>query len=289
VIPDATVATVALCEDAGIDPRLLAHLLLHFGSPEHVLEQLPGDLSQVPQLSAEQSERIVAVAAKLEEVRERLRALAARGIRVLAVVDSEYPASLRGIATPPSCLYLKGSLPESTSRVAVIGATDVSAEGIGNAVAVGKELARLGVVSVSGLTGGTSGGVHLGSLTGGGSTCAVVGAGLDGIHTPEEESLTAQIVAAGCLMSEFAPATRPSRGRSEAATRIMVGLSVAVVLIEPAAGKGSMIALAGAALRDGKPVFAMSRGSSVATDELYRIGVYPLPAAEGLEAALRLV
>jgi len=289
VIPRTTLATVALCEDAGIDPRLFAHLLLHFGSPESVLDQLPGDLATLPQLSKEKIERIVATAAKLDTVRERLESLAARGMHVMAVVDSEFPESLRQIAAPPSCLYLKGSLPASGSRVAVIGATNASAESIGDAVAVGKALARLRAVSVSGLTGGVSGGVHIGSLTGGGTTCAVVGAGLDWVNTPEEETLGAQIVSAGCLMSEFAPATRPSRGRSQAATRIMVGLSVAVVLIEPSAAKDSMVELTEAALRDGKPVFVMSRKSSEVTEELYRKGAYPLPEPEGLEVALRLV
>ena len=288
MVSDATVATVALREEANVDPRLFALLVLHFGAPENVLEH-PDRLTEVPQVAAADAEGIVAAGHKLDAVRVRLEQQAARGVRTICVFGNDYPESLRLIAEPPSCLYVRGSLSPSKRRVAVIGAADATATGIADAVAVGKELARLDVTPVSGLTGGVSGGVHLGCVTAGGTTCAVSGAGLDAIRTPEEEALAAHVVAAGALLSEYAPATRASRARAKAAARIKVGLSLALVLIEAELESADMMAIAEAALGDGKPVFVLSRELTDATGALFRLGAYPLPAPDGLDVALHLV
>lgn len=288
MIADATVATVALCEDAHVDPRLFALLVLHFGSPENVLEH-SDRLAEVPQISPGKAERIVAAGDTLDKVRVRLEALATRGVRIISIVDSEYPESLQRIAEPPSCLYLRGSLPAADSGVALLGAALATAEGIADAVAVGKELARLGAVLVSGLAGHVAGGAHLGCLTAGGKSYAVRGGGLDGSSTPEEEVLAGQIVAAGGVLSEYPPATRASGARTQAAARIIVGLSRALVVIEPESELAHMTAITEETLRDGKPVFVLSREQNDATAQLFGAGAYPLPAKDGLAAALKLV
>jgi len=280
---------VALCEDAKIDPRLFALLVLHLGTPENVFEQLPDSLTEVPQVSATRAQIIVAVSQRLDEVRLRLEQQSARGIQVISVFDAGYPESLRRIADPPSCLYVRGMVPSADRRVAVMGAALASAEGIAEAVAVGKELARLEVGVVSGLTGSIGGGAHLGCLAAGGTTCAVVDFGLDYAYLQEFEALAAQIVSAGGMLSEHPPTTVASRRHENATDRIVLGLSQALVVIEPELELPHMAALTEAALCEGEPVFVSTRESSDAVSRLMRLGAYPLPSPQGVEALLKLV
>jgi DNA processing protein len=289
LISETTVATVALAEDAKIDPCLQALLVLHFGTPVNVLEQLPDSLTAIPQLSLARAERIVAVRERLLEVRLRLEQYDARGIRVISFFDAGYPESLRRIADPPSCLYVRGSVPSSDRRVAVMGAALASADGIAEAVAVGKELARLDVGVVSGLTGSISGGAHLGCLAAGGTPCAVVDSGLDYAYLQEFEALAAQIVSAGAMLSEHPPSAGVSRACEGAGDRIILGLSQALVVIEPELESPHMAVLTKAALREGEPVFVSTREPSDALSRLVRLGAYPLRAPEDVETLLKLV
>ena len=93
---------------------------------------------------------------------------------------SEYPPLLSEISDPPECLWIRGDRGAFTHiGVAVIGARAASQEGLVAAYEIAFDLARAGVVVVSGLARGVDSAAHRGALDGGGPTIAVLGTGID--------------------------------------------------------------------------------------------------------------
>lgn len=129
----------------------------------------------------------------------------------------------------------------------------------GEAVAeqLGLELARAGVVVVSGLALGIDAAAHRGALNAGGTTVAVLGTGVDVIYPALNAGLAEQILAAGgALVSQFPDGTAPRRHNFPARNHTMAALSDAVVVVEAAEGSGALIT-ADAALDLHKEVMAV--------------------------------
>jgi DNA processing protein len=94
--------------------------------------------------------------------------------------DSEYPQLLSQISDPPPCLWTRGDRSAlGPIAVAVIGARAASQEGLIAAGEIACDLARAGIVVVSGLARGIDSAAHVGALDGGGRTIAVLGTGID--------------------------------------------------------------------------------------------------------------
>ena len=75
------------------------------------------------------------------------------------------------------------------TAVAVIGARDASQEGLIAASEIAFDLARAGIVVVSGLARGIDSAAHRGALDGGGKTIAVLGTGIDRVYPAENDLL----------------------------------------------------------------------------------------------------
>jgi DNA processing protein len=121
---------------------------------------------------------------------------------------------------------------------------------------LGRELAALGLVVVSGLARGVDGAAHQGALEAGGLTVAVLGSGVDVVYPPEHQRLAEQVSGSGALISEFPPGTPPRAHRFPLRNRVISGLSLAVVVIEAHQRSGSLIT-ARAALEQGRDVLAV--------------------------------
>jgi len=153
-----------------------------------------------------------------------------------------YPPLLAAIPDPPACLWTRGdrSILDRLA-VAVIGARAASQEGLIAANEIAGDLARAGVVVVSGLARGIDSAAHRGAIDGGGKTIAVLGTGIDGIYPPENDALTEEIVANGLLVTEFPPGSAPEDWHFPRRNRIISGLSKAVVVVEAKEKSGSLI------------------------------------------------
>jgi DNA processing protein len=156
--------------------------------------------------------------------------------------NAEYPPLLAEISDPPACIWTRGNRSLlSRLTVAVIGARAASHEGLIAANEIALDLARAGVVVVSGLARGIDSAAHQGALEGGGGTIAVLGTGIDVVYPAENAPLSERIAANGLLVTEFAPGSPPEDWHFPRRNRIISGLSKAVVVVEAKEKSGSLI------------------------------------------------
>src|SRR3982075_779457 len=183
--------------------------------------------------------------------------------------------------------------PPEGQRVAIVGSRRPSPYGEAVAEHLAADLARAGVMVISGLALGIDAAAHRGALAGGGVTIAVMGTGVDLIYPAAHSQLAEEIVAAGgALVSQFPDGTAPRRHNFPALNWTMAALSDAVVGVEAAEGSGALIT-ADAALDLHKEVMAVP-GSvfsplSVGTHGLIRDGAALVQNARDVMAELGTV
>ena len=180
--------------------------------------------------------------------------------RALTCLDTDYPAILREIPDPPVVLWMQGQASIlDQPAVAVVGSRDALPASLAIARTLGRELARAGLVVVSGMARGVDGAAHLGALDETGRTIAVLGSGLARIYPSEHKSLAARITESGIVMSELPPYAGPYGRHFPLRNRIISGLCRATVVIEAAKRSGSLIT-ARLALDQNRAVLAVPGG-----------------------------
>jgi DNA processing protein len=153
-----------------------------------------------------------------------------------------YPQLLREIADPPACLWTRGDRTAlSAPGVAIVGARAASQEGLTAAYEIAFDLARAGIVVISGLARGVDSAAHRGALDGGGKTIAVLGTGIDLVYPAENTELAKRVTESGLLVTEFAPGSAPENWHFPRRNRIISGLSKVVVVVEAREKSGSLI------------------------------------------------
>jgi DNA processing protein len=186
-----------------------------------------------------------------------LSALSPAGARLVAVHDDEYPVELLDLFDPPAGLFIRGrDLRELQPRVAIVGARHCSPGGQEVASLIGAGLAQAGVCVVSGGARGIDAAAHRGALEARGTSLSVMGCGIDVPYPRQNRRLLERIAGSGALVSEYPPGVSAEPFRFPARNRIVAGLSRAVVVVEGAAGSGSMIT-ADHALDIGREVYAV--------------------------------
>ena len=164
------------------------------------------------------------------------------GMNCIHLGAAEYPPLLREIADPPAYLWTRGDVTAFfATGVAVIGARAASQEGLTAAYEIAFDLARAGIVVISGLARGIDSAAHKGALDGGGKTIAVLGTGIDGVYPAENAELSRRIPESGLLVTEFVPGSAPQDWHFPRRNRIISGLSKAVVVVEAREKSGSLI------------------------------------------------
>ena len=188
---------------------------------------------------------------------EHLVARAAEsGIEAVPFSSSRYPSLLRELVDAPPVLWLRGQ-PTVMLRpcIAVVGARAASATALETARQLGADLARTGVVVVSGLARGVDAAAHVGALETG-MTAAVLGGGLDRIYPAEHRPLAERVSANGAVITEFTPGTPALPAHFPQRNRIVAGLCMGVVVVEAGETSGSLIT-ARHALEGGREVMVV--------------------------------
>jgi DNA processing protein len=250
----------------GVGPIAYRNLVDQFHDPEQVFAASPKALAAVEGIGEKTIGAIKDFPAE-ETAAAELKRAKDLGVSILTFRDQGYPKNLLQIYDPPPLLYVRGGLDQVNSpMVAMVGSRKGSSYGRAVTKKISKDLASDGVTVVSGMARGIDTCAHLGALEAGGMTIAVFGCGIDIIYPPENKKLFFDIIDHGAIISEFPLSTPPEGKNFPKRNRIISGLSLGVVIVEAAAGSGSLIT-ASHALEQGREVFAVPGNVGMATSK----------------------
>jgi len=224
------------------------------------------------------------------DLERALRALRRSGARLVPWTSPAYPERLRRLEDAAPALAVRGD-PGALQApcVAVVGARAASAYGREMARRLAGELARAGVVVVSGLARGIDATAHGAALEAGGRTVAFQACGPDRVYPAAHRGLADRIAARGAVVSELPPGTPPLKAHFPLRNRLISGVSRAVVVVEARARSGSLVT-ARHALDQGIDVLAVpgpvTAPTSEGTNALLRDGAAPALEADDVLAAI---
>jgi DNA processing protein len=178
-----------------------------------------------------------------------------RGVRVVTVLDSDYPTNLRHVYNRPPFLFVRGDLREADNRaIAVVGTRKASDAGLEQATKLARGLSDHGVTVLSGLARGIDSAAHRAALASGGRTVAVMGTGIDRMYPKENSALAQEILTSGALVSQFWPTAPPTKFSFPLRNVVMSGMAIGTVVVEAGATSGARLQ-ARHALEHGKRLF----------------------------------
>jgi len=171
---------------------------------------------------------------------------------------SGFTSVLNHIHLPPNTLYYKGSLPaERIKTVAIVGSRKPTPYGVAVTHRLAYDLAKQGIIIVSGLAYGVDAIAHKAALEAGGVTIAVLAGGLHRVYPAGHAKLAEQILQkGGALISEKEPGVEARPYDFLARNRIVSGLADAIIVTEATERSGTLSTV-GHALEQNKEVFAV--------------------------------
>ena len=178
------------------------------------------------------------------------------GLRLVTVLDEDYPRRLRLIHQRPPFLFVHGRLALDELAVAVVGTRKPTPQGVRYASEIAGGLAARGAVVVSGLATGIDTAAHRAALHAGGRTVAVIGTGIRRTYPAANADLQHQIGESGLVLSQFWPDSPPTKQSFPLRNATMSGYSLATVVIEAAERSGARMQ-ARFALEHGRHVFLL--------------------------------
>lgn len=176
--------------------------------------------------------------------------------RLITRLDPEYPKALFDHPLPPPVLAVRGELLPASPAVAIVGSRKMNGYGREAAHLFGRELARAGVVVVSGFALGVDQTAHRAAVDAGGRTLAILGCGLDVDYPRRSAPLREKIARGGAIVSEFPLGFEPRAWAFPIRNRVIACLGAATVVIQAKQRSGSLIT-AHQALELGRDVFAV--------------------------------
>jgi DNA processing protein len=280
---------LALALVPGIGSTHFVRLLARFRTPAEVLRAGERALAEVvrPNLA-----RQITQYAEVVDVTDQERRLEASAASLVTLDDTLYPWRLGEIYDPPLALFVRGTLlPEDEFAVAIVGTRRPTPYGLRMAEKLGRELAARGITVDSGLASGVDSAAHRGALEAGGRTIAVLGNGVDVVYPRENRELTEQIIAQGCVLSQFPMGWEPNKGHFPRRNRVISGMTLGTVVVQAPRDSGALIT-AHAAAEQGREVFAVPGEATVRASEgphaLIREGAKLVESADDILVELNL-
>ena len=178
-------------------------------------------------------------------------------IKKLSPQEDEFLQFTSVIDNPPECLWYIGNLPKRRPTVAIVGSRKPTDYGKSVNISLTTDLARRGVIIVSGLAIGHDSIAHQACLDAGGTTVAVIGNGLDSIYPRRNERLAERIIKrGGAIISEYKPDTPVYPSHFLERNRLISALADVVIIIEAGERSGTLNTAAHA-LAQGKEIMAV--------------------------------
>lgn len=208
-------------------------------------------------------------------------------INTLSPQDNKFTQIITNIAVMPKTLYYIGTMPEERRPVvAIVGTRKPTSYGKEVTTLFATELARRGIVIISGMALGVDGLAHRAALDAHGLTIAVQANGLDDLYPASHRQLGQDIInSGGAIISEYEPGTPGYPNQFLERNRIVSGLSDAVLITEAAAKSGTLNT-ASHALEQGKEIFVIpgniTSPLSAGCNQLIRQGAIPVTKPEDI-------
>jgi len=206
-------------------------------------------------------------------------------INTTSPLTNKYLKIIGSIVKCPKKLYFIGKLPEDRKlTVAIVGSRKPTAYGREVTYRLSYDLAKRGVIVVSGLALGVDSVAHRAALEAGGTTIAVLANGVDIIYPASHKSLAKDIIDnKGAILSEYEPGTEARSFQFLERNRIVSGLSDAVIVTEAAIRSGTLSTVMHA-LEQGREVFVVpgniTSPLSAGCNKLIKQGAHPITCAE---------
>ena len=258
-----------------------------FGSAENVYEAQKSDYQKLKFLNGRDIQKLCNKS--LAEAESILSHCCEKRYHLINCLCDDYPEKLRDIPARPILLYVEGNLPDVdyNPSFSIVGTRKATPYGAKVASMMAMGIAQAGGIVTSGMANGIDTFAHKGALRGSGKTIAVLGCGLDICYPRENASLKEMIAANGCVISEFAPKTQPTKYAFPIRNRIIAALSEVTVVVEAGIRSGSLITATYAA-EQGRTVYAVpgniDRSESAGPNRLIIDGARPLVTVRQLIA-----
>jgi len=253
---EARLAWLALALTPGMGPTRISRVMQRLKSPERLFTATLTEL-EIFGMTAAAAQFCFEGRARAAALAEAAK-IAEHNALYLTPEDDDYPGGLLEIYDPPPVLWVRGNTKLlNKPGIAVVGTRQPTPYGAGMAEMLSRDLARRGLVIMSGMARGVDTCAHKGALEAGGQTVAVWGTGIDVIYPKENKKLAEQIVTSGgVIVSEFPIGTFPAPQNFPIRNRTLSGMSIGVLVVEAAEYSGTRIT-ARCALEQGRDVYAV--------------------------------
>ena len=194
----------------------------------------------------------------LDEAKAIVKTCEEQDIRILIPESEYFPSVLEELEEPVLVLYVKGIIPkwENTLKIAMVGTRDNSEYGEVVATRFAGELAREGVIIISGMAKGIDGISMRSAFNNNGFVIGVMGRGLDEAYPKRNSDIFENVCKYGCAISEYPPGVGPFKTHFPERNRIVSALSDGILAVECPVKSGTMITAAFAE-KMGKKLFAV--------------------------------
>lgn len=213
------------------------------------------------------------------------------GLRMISVLDEEYPSRLRDIKETPPFLFARGELVSDDHGMSVVGSRRASDRGHEIASAAARMLVSKGLTVIAGLAAGIDTTAHRTALDLGGRTVSVIGTGITKYYPAENRALQDEIAERGLVLSQFWPDAPPTRYSFPIRNATMSGYGMGTIVIEAGETSGTRTQ-ARVAVEHGRPVILTDlvvKRTRWGHDLVERPGVHVVSSAAELDSTIDLV
>lgn len=217
------------------------------------------------------------------------------GVEVLVREGPGYPAGLAEDPEAPAVLFARGdaALCDRCPRVAVVGTRSATPYGMGVASEIGRGLANVGVVVVSGLARGIDTSAHRGALDSNRSSVfGVLGRAIDAALPRAQAELRDEVASDGSIVSEIPPGSAGSPAWWFIVRNRVIAAMAHVVVVVECHAQGGALHTVKAALKRGIPVAAVPGSvrsrASAGTNALLFDGATPVRDTSDVVALVEL-
>ncbi len=240
----------------GVNINVIDKLESYFNNLENIWLASSSDINKIKVISEKIRVEIINKRDKtyFENIMENIER---NNVKILTVLDKDFPIKLKYIPSCPKVLYIKGDMLKKQEKlIGVVGARKATAYGKLVTNKLANDLLDLGINLISGMAKGVDTEVHLAAIKKNKRNIAVLGSGVDVIYPRSNKYIYDKIIENGSVISEFPLGTEPLRYNFPQRNRIISGLSSGVLVVEANEKSGSLIT-AHHALEQGKEVFAV--------------------------------